>query len=340
MAQITAEQRRRYGFLLTGSVPDAVLKAIDDRELEDRLAQASGLMQQVAKAATPGAGRYFGEQAQRVLAARPRSETERLVQSKITKARSLGTSPQAADLERQAREELLAHPPAVRRFDPARIIQKAKDDGQLFACFDSAGRLYGVVDPKEIQLVDDDGGSDPAATGGNAAPAQAGSPQQAVPAPAAPQPVAKAAAKNPMKAVYNQQGRLMGLVDPAVVQEVLITLPGAAEVGDAIAKARARMPRIPVAKDVPAGHIAIYDSAGQLKGYVRPGDIADPASAQARNRGPVNAGGTTGLGQPRVTGPAAASPADGPQQARRGDPAGRQVVKAAAAQAARRRAGR
>ncbi len=50
---------------------------------------------------------------------------------------------------------------------------------------------------------------------------------------------------------------------------------------------------------------------------------------QARNTRPVNAGGTTGLGRPRVTGPGASLPADGPQQARPGDMPGRQVVKAA-----------
>src|SRR5208282_3707707 len=40
-----------------------------------------------------------------------------------------------------------------------------------------------------------------------------------------------------------------------------------------------------------------------------------PASpeAQAKNTDPVNAGGTTGMGQPRVTGPDAALPGDGPQ---------------------------
>ncbi len=49
---------------------------------------------------------------------------------------------------------------------------------------------------------------------------------------------------------------------------------------------------------------------------------------QARDTGPVNAGGTTGMGQPRATGPAAALPGDGPQAALPGDAQtpGRQVV--------------
>jgi len=129
-----------------------------------------------------------------------------------------------------------------------------------------------------------------------------------------------------MKAVYDQQGRLLGIIDPDDVQPVITTLPAA---GEAIAKARARARRTPVAKAVPAGRVAVYDKDGRLAGYARPEDIADPASAQARNRGPVNAGGTTGLGGPRQTGPAASLPADGPQQARPGDMAGRQVIKTA-----------
>ena len=55
-----------------------------------------------------------------------------------------------------------------------------------------------------------------------------------------------------------------------------------------------------VAKAVPAGHVAVRDEHGQAHGYVRPEDLTDPATAQARNRGPVKAGGTTGMGQPRV----------------------------------------
>ena len=95
-------------------------------------------MQQVAKAATPGAGRRAGEQAQRILGARPRAQTEQIVVAKMAKAKALGTSPQAAGLEQQARDELLLHPPAVRRFNPAAVIRKAKADGQLLACFDQA----------------------------------------------------------------------------------------------------------------------------------------------------------------------------------------------------------
>ena len=57
---------------------------------------------------------------------------------------------------------------------------------------------------------------------------------------------------------------------------------------------------------------------------------ADPRTPeeQARDTGPVQAGGTTGMGLPRTTGPAAALPGDGPQQSRPGDVPGRTVIKA------------
>jgi hypothetical protein len=63
----------------------------------------------------------------------------------------------------------------------------------------------------------------------------------------------------------------------------------------------------------------------------RPGPVAKtamPPEEQARNTGPVNAGGTTGMGQPRTTGPDSALPGDGPQDMRPGDAPGRAVVKA------------
>ena len=57
-------------------------------------------------------------------------------------------------------------------------------------------------------------------------------------------------------------------------------------------------------------------------------ETASP-EAQAKDTGPVDAGGTTGLGEPRATGPADALPGDGPQKTLPGDMPGRQVVKAA-----------
>ena len=52
-----------------------------------------------------------------------------------------------------------------------------------------------------------------------------------------------------------------------------------------------------------------------------------PRSALQSVGAQVNAGGTTGLGQPRTTGPDAALPADGPQAALPGDVEGRTIIK-------------
>jgi hypothetical protein len=53
-----------------------------------------------------------------------------------------------------------------------------------------------------------------------------------------------------------------------------------------------------------------------------------PEALQAAETGPVKAGGATGLGKPRQTGPAASSPGNGPHRALPGDVADRKVVKA------------
>ena len=73
----------------------------------------------------------------------------------------------------------------------------------------------------------------------------------------------------------------------------------------------------------------VYDAGplyrvGDDTGY---GTGAASAEDQAR-RGTVRAGGTTGMGRPRTTGPSQSLPGDGPQQALSGDMADRQVVKA------------
>jgi hypothetical protein len=90
-----------------------------------------------------------------------------------------------------------------------------------------------------------------------------------------------------------------------------------------VAKARARTVR-------KSGRVKVYTADGDLIGDIDQSDLqtALPPEEQAANRGPVNTGGTTGLGRPRVTGPAAALPADGPQRSLPGDMPGRTVVKA------------
>jgi hypothetical protein len=95
---------------------------------------------------------------------------------------------------------------------------------------------------------------------------------------------------------------------------------------ESLQKVLASLPEAPVAKqkegampattaETPAGPVAKAD-----------GTPASP-EAQARDSGPLNAGGTTGMGAPRTTGPAEAAPADGPQGKLPGDVPGRAVVK-------------
>jgi hypothetical protein len=278
VAQITPQQRQRYGRLLTGLVPGDVLKQIDSAELEDRLVQASGLMRQVAKAATPGAGRQLGEQARQIMAARPRRQTEAIVVAKMAKAKALGDSPQAADLERQAREELLRHPPAVRR------VAKAKADGgnDPVVLFDADGRVLGLCDPEDILPVAGATGSGEMAP---QPPAEAGIPAQDV-------------AKSGRMIVYDQAGRRFA----------------------------ARGIRTKIKKAADDGLVTVTGPDG--RSYQVSPEVLRSAEAQARNTGPVKAGGTTGMGKPRQTGPAASSPGDGPQRAMPGDLADRQVIKA------------
>ena len=114
---------------------------------------------------------------------------------------------------------------------------------------------------------------------------------------------------------YDGDGILVGVCQQSALTPILS--PG--DIAKARAAAPAKRPRNTVAKAAPPGHVEAYDENGKFVGYVKPGDIDDPATAQARSTGPANAGGTRGLGLPR----------NAPQQARPGDPPGREVVKAA-----------
>jgi hypothetical protein len=92
-----------------------------------------------------------------------------------------------------------------------------------------------------------------------------------------------------------------------------------------VAKARAANVREP-------GLLGVWTAKGALVGVIDRSDVHPVLTPeeQAANRGPAWVGGTTGMGEPRVTGPDAALPADGPQQSLPGDVPGRQVVKAGA----------
>jgi len=125
------------------------------------------------------------------------------------------------------------------------------------------------------------------------------------------------AGEDGLMACYDENGCLYGVCEQSEL--IPVTLPS--QVAKARAAAAAKRPRTSVAKATPetppAGYVAAYDQDGKFTGYVRPGDIEDPATALARTTGPVRSGGTTGLGQPR----------GGPQQRLASDLPGRQVIK-------------
>lgn len=99
---------------------------------------------------------------------------------------------------------------------------------------------------------------------------------------------------------------------------------------ESLQKVLASLPEAPVAKQAKQKGAAMPATAAASAPEAVAKETATP-EAQAADTGPVMAGGTTGLGEPRDTGPAAALPGDGPQQARPGDAPGRTVVKSSLA---------
>ena len=95
---------------------------------------------------------------------------------------------------------------------------------------------------------------------------------------------------------------------------------------ESLQKVLASLPEAPIAKE---GAAMPATTAAKAPAPVAK-ETATP-EAQAASTGPVQAGGTTGLGEPRKTGPADALPADGPQAAKPGDVPGRTVVKSSLA---------
>jgi hypothetical protein len=145
--------------------------------------------------------------------------------------------------------------------------------------------------------------------------------------------------------LFDADGRVLGICDPSDI----LPVDGAAPTGELTPQppAEAGIPADAVGKS--AGRVIAYDQNGRRlavrgirmkirkaaddglvtvtgpdgRSYRVSADVLRSAEAQARDTGPVSAGGTTGLGQPGRTG------ADGPQKALPGDVPGRQVVKAA-----------
>jgi hypothetical protein len=122
-------------------------------------------------------------------------------------------------------------------------------------------------------------------------------------------------------------GRVLSAANESAIREaaaslnkVLASLPAAPMAAEVAKEKEGVMP----AAQTPAERIVASVAAQIAK-------TAPSAEDQARDAGPVKAGGTTGLGEPRTTGPAAALPGDGPQQAKPGDVADRTVVKSSLA---------
>ena len=87
---------------------------------------------------------------------------------------------------------------------------------------------------------------------------------------------------------------------------------------DSLNKVLAALPQAPTAGDT------VTKEEGAMEPVTKE---ATPDEAAA-NATPVDAGGTTGMGEPRHTGPGAALPGDGPQRSLPGDVPGREVIKA------------
>jgi hypothetical protein len=305
-----------YAELWLSLVPHEVRKSITAAELNDRIIEAGRLSKKASDLTLRKEDREEARaRAQQVMRAAPRSETERLVAAKVVKAAQLGNSPQADMLRRQAQDLLDQNPPAPRRDAAVRKAEADKEE-MLVPVFDEAGTLIGICDAEDITPLDGQqtGTPPPPAEDPAAAPAQ--------PPAQAGQPVAK---RSGLQVVVQDQRGRQYRVDRRNIRESAVRKAGD---GGRITY-----------RDRGDGKADVLDATGRLigtispqggfvqQGYAGEQQILNPA-AQARNTGPVRAGGTTGMGQPRTTGPAAALPADGPQAGLRGDVPGRTVVKA------------
>lgn len=303
--------------LYLSRIPVEVRKCISGAEAADRAIEAMRLSNLAADLSLSSETRQgYRDSAQAVLAARPRGVVAKEAAALVAKAAAIGGGAQAEQLRRQARLLEEEHPVAPRGGADARLdeirhrhrgrvqVGKAKkaDKDPPVPVFDADGNLIGVVDADEIMPVAGAGKK----ADGVAPPAQAQAPagngQQAAGGAAPDAPVAKAADGRVF--VWDQFGRRHVTRQSSIRRRV-------AKAGD------------------DDDMMVLYDAAGHP--YSVPRSAVQSAEAQARSRGPVSAGGTTGMGQPRTTGPAAALPGDGPQERRPGGVADRTVVKAGAA---------
>lgn len=131
---------------------------------------------------------------------------------------------------------------------------------------------------------------------------------------------ALASADAGMLAEVRKAGRVLSAANEAAIRAA----------ADSLQKVLASLPEAPVAKQAKQKGAAMPATAAAKAPAPVAKETATP-EAQAADTGPVDVGGTTGMGEPRVTGPGAALPGDGPQRDRPGDHPGRTVVKSALA---------
>jgi hypothetical protein len=280
--------------LMLAMVPDDVRASISKAELEDRLVESARL---TAQASDPDLSADLRKaariRAQAILRAQPRAVTEAKHRELVAKAEAMPPGFRAQMVREHARQVLEDHPIAPDRAARAR----------------------------------------------RTAPRPGG-------------PVRKAAEGDGPMPVFDQDGNLVGIVEDPDDITLISNRPKAspeqaaqaAEAGQEVAKQmggvfvfdrhfrpgvvhprRIRQSAGRVAKAAGGGLVTVRDEEGR-EYQVDRASLRTPEE-QARDTGPVSAGGTTGMGQPRKTGPAASYPADGPQRAKPGDVPGRQVIK-------------
>ena len=288
--------------LYLSRIPDDVRKCLSGPEEAARVSEAIRLSAQANDPALSAAVRQASrDRAQAVLAARPGDVVAKEARALIAKADAIvGGGAPAEMLRLQAKRLVEEVDPLeeIRRRHRARVA-KAKTDDPV-PVFDQAGNLVGVCDPDDITPLGSAGGKAPPAEETAPAPAPA-APGADVPSahPGAGGTVAKAVSRCPV-VVYDQAGR------PYATDRRNIRTTGVRKMAD-------------------DSLVTVTDEAGRTYQVSRR-VLASPEE-QARNTGPVYAGGTTGMGQPRRTGPAAALPADGPQAALPGDAEARAIIK-------------
>jgi hypothetical protein len=266
-------------------------QGVGQQEREDRLTEFQLLSKRAADPEVPVDLRNaYGIRADAVLTAPPRDQVAREHAAIIAKSRIMG-GPEADRLQEQARQLIEEKSPPAPYHGAAVAkarVRKAKAklaDDDLMPVFDAAGQLVGIAHQGDVTPV----------AGQRKPPAEH---QVAVDGNVAPVPGPDDAevAKSGLVHVWDQYGQRYR-VRP---QRIMRSNPGRR-----------------VAKGAPK--VAIYDQQGRHLGMVDP-DSIDPGE-QARNAGPVRAGGTTGMGQPRQGG--------GDQRVLPGDVADRAVIKAA-----------